>query len=95
MSCETCGRSFLDAEDYRDHLPCEGTEADQTIADLRRTLVQAERALEEMKCNWHTSHYAHHDPMGTAGANCPACKEDRKQRERISAALAAIREGRT
>ena len=31
----TCGRKFRDAEDYRDHLPCLGTKAEQEIARLR------------------------------------------------------------
>ncbi len=34
----TCGKRFLLAEDFRDHLPCEGTEEQQEIRRLRRVL---------------------------------------------------------
>jgi hypothetical protein len=41
MSDCTCGQKFRDAEDFRDHLPCEGPPA---VAELRRELADV-RAL--------------------------------------------------
>jgi hypothetical protein len=35
----TCGHRFLDAEDFRDHLPCPGTAQEQRIAELQRELA--------------------------------------------------------
>lgn len=37
------------------------------------------------------SHYGHHDPMGTAGANCPACKTQSEIRAKLKAGLQGYR----
>jgi hypothetical protein len=40
-----------------------------------------------------SSHYAHHDPKGTAGANCPACQDDwaeRDRRDKLAEQVAAL-----
>ena len=37
----TCGGTFLDAEDFRDHMPCPGTAADARVAELERELQGA------------------------------------------------------
>ena len=47
MSECTCGVSFLDAEDYRDHLPCQGTWERQEIRRLRVRVAELEREIRE------------------------------------------------
>jgi hypothetical protein len=42
----TCGRRFMDAEDYRDHLPCMGTKEEQEIRDLLELLKLADSNIE-------------------------------------------------
>lgn len=44
MSACTCNRKFLDAEDFRDHLPCDGTVEQQ----LRRERDALAARLEEV-----------------------------------------------
>lgn len=59
-------------------------ELESEVARLREARVWVNKAIEEKAG---TSHYAHHDPMGTAGANCPACHAS----VRLSEALRAAR----
>ena len=35
----TCGNKFMDAEDFRDHLPCPGSEAERAKNDGRREML--------------------------------------------------------
>jgi hypothetical protein len=45
----------------------------------------------ELSVDWEdTGHYAHHDPCGTYGANCPACQADSRNRTRYDAMRAAL-----
>lgn len=37
----TCGQKFLDAEDWRDHMPCEGTRDEQLALRVSRAIVEA------------------------------------------------------
>lgn len=45
MSECTCGKKFRDAEDYRDHLPCEGTKEQQEISRLRKEVTRLRDGL--------------------------------------------------
>lgn len=38
----TCGHQFIDAEDFRDHMPCPGSEVEQ----LRARVEKAERTIK-------------------------------------------------
>jgi hypothetical protein len=58
----TCGEKFLDAEDYRDHLPCPGSR------DYRRGVaVERQRVAEWLR----------RSPRGTSGLNALASAIER------------------
>jgi hypothetical protein len=44
----TCGRKFLNAEDFRDHLPCEGTPQQREIARLKEEVARLTKKQAEM-----------------------------------------------
>lgn len=49
MSSEcTCGGKFMDAEDYRDHLPCGGTPQEQEIKRLQQEKADLVQTVEAM-----------------------------------------------
>lgn len=46
----TCGKNFRDGEDWRDHMPCDGTEAEQLkalVVSLRDTLLYVKESVPE------------------------------------------------
>jgi phage shock protein A len=46
------------------------------VEELRKLVARWEKRAEAAKhAHDGTSHYAHHDPKGTAGVNCPACAD--------------------
>jgi phage shock protein A len=46
------------------------------VKELKGLVARWEKRAEAAKhAHDGTSHYAHHDPKGTAGANCPACAD--------------------
>lgn len=58
-----------------------GREERTALADtIRRLRDGMETALREMV---QASHYAHHDPLGTYGANCPACQAMTRAKEAL------------
>lgn len=54
--------------------------------------AKLDRLVEAFESREPTSHYMHHDAMGTAGANCPACLAEGRNRDAIRAAIEAARE---
>lgn len=44
----TCGVKFRTAEDFRDHMPCDGTEEQQATARWKKRCELAEKALDMM-----------------------------------------------
>lgn len=60
-----------------------------TRAELPAWLEESVRGVSEELSQ--ASHYAHHDPKGTAGANCPACHAMRRARERLDELLSLAR----
>jgi hypothetical protein len=46
MSDCTCGVKFRDAEDFRDHLPCEGTKEEQLIASLTKEVMRLKGGIK-------------------------------------------------
>jgi hypothetical protein len=41
----TCGHSFIDAEDFRDHMPCPGSAGEQLLGQLAARADKYEKAL--------------------------------------------------
>ena len=60
----TCGVKFRTGEDYRDHLPCPGTQEQQTIAELRSKLAAAEKRAERAEANTN---------IAISWRRCPSC----------------------
>lgn len=52
MKCERCGISCMDAEDYRDHLPCPGSVKERHEARI----TQLETALRNMLADYWCTH---------------------------------------
>ena len=64
----TCGQKFMDAEDFRDHLPCPGSPAEQAyargrreyekeiLASFERAIAGHEKLAREFPDNVDTSH---------------------------------------
>lgn len=70
-----CGACAICCREARD-------ECDALLARVATLETAIERALDI-----HASHYGHHDPKGTAGANCPACANDSERRSILRAAF--------
>lgn len=49
MRCERCGISCLDAEDYRDHLPCPGSLKERQAARISELEAERDRLKNELK----------------------------------------------
>lgn len=67
---------------------------DLAIPVRRSVRSVVNQLVEALEASIHAgdSHYAHHDPMGTAGANCPACRARAEANELAHDAIAAARE---
>lgn len=63
------------------------------LPHIVRTRREQEAVVEAARGITEQAHYAHNDPQGTAGANCPACLEQHKQVRRLRDALRACDRG--
>jgi hypothetical protein len=91
-------RLKAEAAEMREQLACvahtvreldDGLRAQLRDGDrLRSELAAARERIREAKDEFlQASHYAHHDPKGTAGANCPACHAAKHGLDLLNAAL--------
>lgn len=45
----TCGKRFLTAEDFRDHMPCEGSKHEQEVRSLKLENKRLREGIELIK----------------------------------------------
>lgn len=86
---ESCARASHTLVAERHATFIEHEEIAAAREERSQVLALLQKAREE-RCG--TSHYAHHDPKGTAGANCPACHASRRLGEALTAAAAILEE---
>lgn len=70
-----------------DESACETIEAIKLALSDARLEIERLRSILGRLNDWHPSHYGHFDRQGTAGANCPQCKDDGVARDLIREGL--------
>lgn len=57
--------------------------AEKQVREIGEKLIEIKRLATEAMGEKERYHYGHIDPMGTQGANCPACHADRRVNEAL------------